>query len=132
LAHEQTSGELDMRYRASVVDALVSGHFLDAHDARRKARSLGLPDGAPLRVAMLRPLPPDLVWAQRIARPGATCGISEPVDSQHCCLGACTVAYRITRIETITGIDLSDPDNRLIAHVAVKIIESSRKPATRI
>jgi DNA-binding PucR family transcriptional regulator len=35
-----------------------------------------------------------------------------------------TVAYRIARIETITGLDLSDPDNRLIAHVAVKIIES--------
>jgi PucR family transcriptional regulator, purine catabolism regulatory protein len=35
-----------------------------------------------------------------------------------------TVAYRITRIETITGLDLSDPDNRLIAHVAVKIVEA--------
>lgn len=68
LAHEQTSAELDVRYRASVVDALISGHFLDAHDARRKARSLGLRDGVPLRVAMLRPLPPDLVWAQRILR----------------------------------------------------------------
>jgi PucR C-terminal helix-turn-helix domain/GGDEF-like domain len=246
LAHEQVNAELDMRYRASVVDALVSGHFLDAHDARRKARSLGLPDGAPLRVAMLRPLPADFVWAQRIAtilpgagttvrdgalvaiipgdpgtdaltalcqlHPGATCGISEPVDFPEllprgmdqaeraidlglrlnragqpvrydqlgiyrllCTIGNMqhlmgfardvlgplldydtqhrtdlvrtlsvylhhhgshkqsarilhlhtnTVAYRITRIETITGIDLSDSDNRLIAHVAVKIIES--------
>ncbi|MFZ0874562.1 MAG: hypothetical protein WAN20_08525, partial [Pseudonocardiaceae bacterium] len=42
LAHEQTSAELDQRYRSSVVDALVSGHFLDAQDARRKARLLGL------------------------------------------------------------------------------------------
>ncbi|HZS19996.1 MAG TPA: helix-turn-helix domain-containing protein, partial [Pseudonocardiaceae bacterium] len=246
LAHEQTSAELDMRYRASVVDALVSGHFLDADDARRKARSLGLRDGTPLHVAMLRPLPPDLVWAQRIAAilpgagtavrdgvlvaiipgdpstdaltalcqlgPGVTCGISEPVDSPEllprgvrqaeraidlglrlgragqpvrydqlgiyrllCTIGDMqhlmgfardilgplldydtqhrtdlvrtlsvylhhhgshkqsarmlhlhtnTVAYRIARIETITGLDLSDPDNRLIAHVAVKIIES--------
>jgi PucR C-terminal helix-turn-helix domain/GGDEF-like domain len=246
LAHEQTSAELDVRYRTSVVDALVSGHFLDAHDARRKARSLGLRDGAPLRVAMLRPLPPDFAWAQRIAAilpgagttvrdgalvaiipgdpstdalaalcqlgPGATCGISEEVDSPEllprgvhqaeraidlglrlgragqpvrydqlgiyrllCTIGDMqhlmefardvlgpllhydtqhrtdlvrtlsvylqhhgshkqsarimhlhtnTVAYRIARIETITGLDLSDPDNRLIAHVAVKIIES--------
>ena len=246
LAHEQTSAELDMRYRASVVDTLISGHFLDAHDARRKARSLGLPDDTPLRVAMLRPLPEDTVWAQRIAAilpgagtavrdgalvaiipgdpspdaltalcrlgPGATCGISEPVDSPEllpqgvrqaeqaidlglrlgrtgqpvrydqlgiyrllCTIGDMqhlmgfardvlgplldydtehrtelvhtlsvylhqpgshkqsarilhlhtnTVAYRIARIETITGLDLSDPDNRLIAHVAAKIIES--------
>jgi sugar diacid utilization regulator len=35
-----------------------------------------------------------------------------------------TVAYRVTRIEAITGLDLSDPDDRLVAHVAVKIIES--------
>jgi hypothetical protein len=246
LAHEQTSAELDMRYRAGIVDALVSGHFLDAHDARRKARSLGLQDGAPLRVAMLRPLPPDSVWVPRIAAvlpgagaavrddalvaiipddpsadalaalcqlgPEATCGISEQVawpellprgvrqaeqaielglrlgwigqpvwydqlgiyrllctigDMQHLMgfardvlgplldydtehhtelvhtlsvylhqhgshkqsarilhLHTNTVAYRIARIETITGLDLNDPDDRLIAHVAVKIIKS--------
>ncbi|MGH3669637.1 MAG: PucR family transcriptional regulator [Pseudonocardiaceae bacterium] len=246
LAHEQTSAELDLRYRAGVVDALVSGHFLDAQDARRKARLLGLRDGAPLRVAMLRPLPPDSIWAQRISTilpgagtavrdgvlvaiipgepsadaltalcqlsPAATCGISEQVDSPEllprgvrqaeraidlglrlgrigqpvrydqlgiyrllCTIGDMqhlmgfardtlgplldydterraelvhtlsvylhqhgshkqsarmlhlhtnTVAYRIARIEAITGLDLSDPDNRLVAHVAVKIIES--------
>jgi hypothetical protein len=246
LAHEQTSAELDLRYRASVVDALVSGHFLDAQDARRKARSLGLPDGAALRVAMLRPLPPDPVWAQRIAAvlpgagaavrdgalaiiipgdpaaealaalcelgPGATCGISEQVNSPEllprgmqqaeraidlglrlgraglpvrhdelgiyrllCTIGDMqhlmgyardvlgpllnydtehrtelvrtlsvylrhhgshkqaarvlhlhtnTVAYRVARVEAITGLDLGDPDDRLVAHVAVKIIES--------
>ncbi len=246
LAHEQTSAELDLRYRASVVDALVSGHFLDAEDARRKARSLGLRDGAALRVAMLRPLPPDPIWGQRIAAvlpgagaavrdgalaviipgnptaealaalcelgPGVTCGISEQVDSPEllpqgvrqaeraidlglrlgragqpvryddlgiyrllCTIGDMqhlmgyardvlgpllgydtehrtelvrtlsvylrhhgshkqsarllhlhtnTVAYRISRIEAITGLDLGDPDDRLVAHVAVKIIES--------
>lgn len=246
LAHEQTSVELDLRYRASVVDALVSGHFLDVQDARRKARSLGLRDGAPLRVAMLRPPPPDPVWVQRIPAvlpgagaavrdgalvlimagepsgealatlcrlgPGATCGVSEPVafpellprgmrqaeqaidlglrlgraglpvrydelgiyrllctigDMQHLMgfardvlgplldydiehrtelvrtlsmylrhhgshkqsarvlhLHTNTVAYRVTRIEAITDLDLSDPDDRLVAHVAVKIIES--------
>ena len=57
LAHEQTSAELDLRYRSGVVDALVSGHFLDAQDARRKARSLELRDDVPLRIAMLRPAP---------------------------------------------------------------------------
>jgi hypothetical protein len=246
LAHEQTSAKLDLRYRASVVDALVSGHFLDAQDARRKARSLGLRDGAALRVAMLRPLPPDPMWAQRIAAvlpgagaavrdgalaiiipgdptaealaalcelgPGVTCGISEQVDSPEllpqgvrqaeraidlglrlgraglpvrydelgiyrllCTIGDMqhlmgyardvlgplldydtehrtelvrtlsvylrhhgshkqsartlhlhtnTVAYRVARIEAITGLDISDPDDRLVAHVAVKIIES--------
>lgn len=251
LAHEQTSAELDLRYRASVVDALVSGHFLDAQDARRKARSLGLRDDAPLRVAMLRPAPSDPDWAhgnwtQRIASilpgagaamrdgalvvivpadpgadalaalcrlsPGLTCGVSEHVDSPEllprgvrqaeraidlglrlgragqpvryeelgiyrllCTIGDMrqlmgfardvlgplldydtehrtelvrtlavylhhhgshkqaarvlhlhtnTVAYRIARIETITGLTLGDPDDRLVAHVATKIIES--------
>ncbi len=257
LAHEQTSAELDLRYRSSVVDALVSGHFLDAQDARRKARSLGLRDDLPLRIAMLRPVPSDAPagtpgvpgpggWAQRIAAvlpgaaaavrdgalvvivpgdpstealaglcglgSGATCGVSEQVDSPElapqgvrqaeraidlglrlgragqpvrydelgiyrllCAIGDMrqlmrfardvlgslldydaehrtdlvhtlsvylhhhgshkrsarmlhlhtnTVAYRAARIETITGLDLDDPDDRLVAHVAVKIIES--------
>ncbi len=271
LAHEQTSAELDLRYRSSVVDALVSGHFLDAQDARRKARSLGLRDDAPLRVAMLRPAPSDPAWApenwapgnwgqgnwaqgnwgqgnwgQRIGSilpdaaaavrdgalvmivagdprtdalaalcrliPGATCGISEQVDSPAfvprgvrqaeraidlglrlgragqpvryeelgiyrllCTIGDMqqlmgfardvlgplldydtehrtelvrtlsvylhhhgshkqaarmlhlhtnTVAYRMARIEAITALHLGDPDDRLVAHVAVKIIES--------
>ena len=35
-----------------------------------------------------------------------------------------TVAYRAGRIEAVTGLDLNDPDDRLVAHVAVKIIES--------
>jgi DNA-binding PucR family transcriptional regulator len=35
-----------------------------------------------------------------------------------------TVAYRIARIEAISALDLGDPDDRLVAHVAVKIIES--------
>jgi hypothetical protein len=266
LAHEQTTAELDLRYRSSVVDALVSGHFLDAQDARRKARSLGLDGDAPLRVAMLRPAPsvPGCApgnqapgnqapgnrapgsWAQQIASivPGAgaamrdgalvvivpgdpsadalsamcrlgqgvTCGVSEPVESPEllprgvrqaeraidlglrlgragqpvryeelgvyrllCTIGDMrqlmgfardvlgtlldydterraelvrtlsvylhhhgshkqsarmlhlhtnTVAYRVARIEAISGLDLSDPDDRLVAHVAVKIIES--------
>jgi len=257
LAHEQTSAELDLRYRSSVVDALVSGHFLDAQDARRKARSLGLRDDAPLRIAMLRPAPTDATtgalgvprpghWAQRIAAvlpgaaaavrdgalvvivpgdpsaealtalcrlgPQATCGVSEQVDSPElvprgvrqaeraidlglrlgragqpvrydelgiyrllCTIGDMqqlmgfardvlgplldydaehraelvrtlsaylhhhgshkqsarmlhvhtnTVAYRVSRIEAITGLNLGDPDDRLLAHVAIKIIES--------
>jgi hypothetical protein len=35
-----------------------------------------------------------------------------------------TVAYRVQRIEQLASLDLADPDDRLIAHVAVKIIES--------
>jgi PucR C-terminal helix-turn-helix domain/GGDEF-like domain len=262
LAHEQTSAELDLRHRSSVVDALVSGHFLDAQDARRRARSLGLRDDAPLRIVMLRPAPSDATtgtfgvprpgeraqghWAQRIAAvlpgagaavrddalvvivpgdpsaqalvalcrlgAGATCGVSEQVDSPElvprgvrqaeraidlglrlgragqpvrydelgiyrllCTIGDMqqlmgfardvlgplldydtehrtelvrtlsvylhhhgshkqsarmlhlhtnTVAYRVARVEAITGLDLGDPDDRLVAHVAVKIIES--------
>jgi PucR C-terminal helix-turn-helix domain/GGDEF-like domain len=246
LAHEQTSAELDLRYRSSVVDALVSGHFLDAQDARRKARSLGFHDDVPLRIAMLRPAPSDPGWAQRIGsvlpdaaaavrdgalvvivagdprtdalaalcqlNPGATCGISEQVGSPAfvprgvrqaeraidlglrlgragqpvrydelgiyrllCTIGDMqqlmgfardvlgplldydtehrtelvhtlsvylhhhgshkqsarmlhlhtnTVAYRMARIEAITALRLGNPDDRLIAHVAIKIIES--------
>ncbi len=39
-----------------------------------------------------------------------------------------TVAYRVARIEAITG--LGDPDDRLVAHVAVKIIESQGSAGT--
>ncbi|HKR48328.1 MAG TPA: helix-turn-helix domain-containing protein [Pseudonocardiaceae bacterium] len=259
LAHEKTSAELDLRYRGSMVDALVSGHFLDAQDARRKARSLGLSDDEPLRVAMLRPAPSDAAAGmQRItaALPGAaaavrdgalvvivpdgpgtealtalcqlgtggrlssdvTCGVSESVDSPElapravrqaeraidlglrlgrvgqlvrydelgiyrllCTIGDMqqltgfardvlgplldydaehrtdlvhtlsaylhhhgshkrsarmlhvhtnTVAYRAARIKAITGLDLADPDDRLVAHVAVKIIESQGTATT--
>ncbi|CAN5211662.1 hypothetical protein BH20ACT5_BH20ACT5_18210 [soil metagenome] len=44
-----------------------------------------------------------------------------------------TISYRIQRIEQITGLDLADPDDRLVAHVAVKIVESQARgrPATR-
>ena len=35
-----------------------------------------------------------------------------------------TVAYRIQRIEQLSSLDLADPDDRLIAHVAVKILQS--------
>ncbi len=54
LAHERTSTELGLRYSRTVVDALVSGHFLDADDAREKARSLGLADSAGFRVCVVR------------------------------------------------------------------------------
>jgi hypothetical protein len=54
LAREQTSLELGQRYQSAILDALVSGHFLDSHDARRKARSLGLADAEPYRVAVAR------------------------------------------------------------------------------
>jgi hypothetical protein len=37
-----------------------------------------------------------------------------------------TVTYRMQRIEQLTPLSLADPDDRLIAHVAVKIIESQR------
>ncbi len=263
LAYELTSAELDLRYRSSVVDALVSGHFLDPEDARQKARSLGLRDDVPLWVAMVRPAPPDAVsdavslsgapaqqgWAQRIAAllpgaaaavrdgavvvivsgdpgtdalarlcwldpagPPATCGVSEQLDCPEMApkgvrqagraidlglrlgrggqpvrydelgiyrllltigdmrqlmefardvlgtlmdydaehrtdlvhtlsvylrhhgshtqaarilhLHTNTVAYRTQRIEAITRLDLADPDDRLMAQVAIKIIES--------
>ncbi|MGH3913079.1 MAG: PucR family transcriptional regulator [Pseudonocardiaceae bacterium] len=264
LAHEQTSAELDLRYRSSVVDALISGHFMDSEDARQKVRSLGLADDVPLRVAMVRPVPSDAApvpggpapqrWAQRVATlvpgaaaaardgaiamivpgepdaaaltalcwldprgPPATCGVSErldcpelvpkgarqaaraidlglrlgrigqPVryeelgiyrllltigdmrqlmgfardvlgplldyDAEHRtelvhtlsvylqCHGSHTqaarllhlhtntVAYRAQRIEAITHLDLGDPDDRLVAHVAVKIVESQGSAA---
>ncbi|HEY1920422.1 MAG TPA: helix-turn-helix domain-containing protein [Streptosporangiaceae bacterium] len=35
-----------------------------------------------------------------------------------------TVAYRVQRIEQLTSLDLAHPDDRLVAHVAVKIIAS--------
>lgn len=275
LAHERTSNELGLRYRQAIVDALVSGHFLDAADARTKARSLGLADGTAYRVAVLRggesgagtdgdsgrapgrvldrlaAVAPTSVAAVRdgtvvvllraetdrsgaathLKRAGAlaeewrrgtgtypTCGLSEqlthpeqaphgfrqaeqaidlglrlgragqPVcyddlgiyrlllrigdmsqlrgfaddvlgalvsyDAAHRLdligtlsvylrhrgslkqvartmhLHANTVAYRVQRLEQLTGLDLGDPDDLLVAHVAIKIIESNT-PAER-
>ena len=37
-----------------------------------------------------------------------------------------TVAYRIQRIEQLASLDLTNPDHRLSAHVATKIVESQR------
>ena len=55
LARARTSLELGLRYQSAIVDSLVSGHFLDGQDARRKARILGVDDGQPFRVAVARP-----------------------------------------------------------------------------
>jgi purine catabolism regulator len=41
-----------------------------------------------------------------------------------------TVSYRIQRIQALTSLDLTDPDDRLSAHVAVKILESLRAGGT--
>lgn len=41
-----------------------------------------------------------------------------------------TVSYRIQRIESLTSLNLADPDDRLNAHVAVKIVESLRANGT--
>jgi hypothetical protein len=54
LARTQSSLELGLRYRGAIVDSLVSGHFLDSHDARRKARILGVADAQPFRIAVAR------------------------------------------------------------------------------
>lgn len=53
LAHQRTSVDLGQRYRAAVLDALVSGGFLDAHDAERKAAILGLAATQPYRVGVI-------------------------------------------------------------------------------
>lgn len=265
LAHERTDVELNLRYRRTMLDALVSGMFRDARDAEQQARSLGIADGRLFRVAVLRPEPTEVgdgtapaeaadALANRVLSgvPGAvaaarqdcvvavvpeaasgtadrghgpgsaidaldglascTCGVSEAVlrpdrapealrqaeqavelglllgrtgqvirydelgvyrllltigdarqlhgfsddvlgplvdySSRHSvdlvhtlsvylhnhgslkqsarALGvhANTIAYRVQRIQEITGLDLGDPDDRLLAHVTVKIIES--------
>jgi len=54
LARTRTSLELGLRYRGAIVDSLVSGHFLDSQDARRKARILGVTDAQRFRVAVAR------------------------------------------------------------------------------
>ena len=54
LARTRTSLELGLRYRGAIVDSLVSGHFLDSQDARRKARILGVTDAQTFRVAIAR------------------------------------------------------------------------------
>lgn len=289
LANERTSTELGQRYKQAVADALVSGHFLDAEDAREKSRSLGFSDAQHYRVAAVRfdhpgqpghpgrsdhssgtDRPPTASQAKTLVDristtlPGAvaltrdtmvvallpadtapeaergttrpraattlaglshlagqgstrvTFGLSEPMDRpdlapygrwqaeqaiglglrlgrggqvirydelgiyrlllriddlgelqsfaddalgpllaydrQHQAdlvhtlsvylrnhgspkqsarslrLHVNTVAYRVQRIEQITGLDLADPDDRLVAHVAVKIIESHQSP----
>ncbi|MGH3097213.1 MAG: PucR family transcriptional regulator [Streptosporangiales bacterium] len=263
LAHERTSTELGQRYRHAILEALVGGHFLDADDARDKARSLGVGEATPYRVGLIRVGPGDdpgaavtevaervaeatpalvasprqssghvlvldapagglaAAWdrlAARVPGTGLTCGLSEQLarpeqaptglrqaeqaidlgvrlgrqgqliahddlgiyrlllrigdmrelwEFADDVLGAVvdydaahrlellstlsvylrrqgslkqvardlrvhpnTVAYRAHRIERLTGLDLSDPDDRLLAHVAVKIVES-RRPEPR-
>jgi hypothetical protein len=255
LAREQTSLELGQRYQGAILDALVSGHFLDSHDARRKVRSLGVADAEPYRVAVARVsasrpvsgpghlgerapaeetlsrlagsvrcaavirgpelvmlLPEQLLLPPQAAGNQLTFGLSEPTDrpelapqallqAQHAIdlgirigragqtisyselgiyrlllqignmhqlwqfaedvLGPLidydarhkvdlvstlsiylnqheslkqtarvlrvhvnTVSYRLQRIERLTSLDLANPDHRLSAHVAAKIIES--------
>jgi hypothetical protein len=255
LARTQSSLELGLRYRGAIVDSLVSGHFLDSHDARRKARILGVADAQPFRIAVARvsgppasrrgrldeaelaeelltrlagslPYPtairgPELVMLVPEQPPAdipaggeLTCGLSELTlwpelapqalrQAQHAIdlgirlgwsgqttsyeelgiyrlllqigdmqqlwqfandvLGSLidydtrhkadlvntlsaylnqreslkqtarvlqvhvnTVTYRIQRIEQLTSLDLANPDHRLSAHVAAKIIESQR------
>ncbi|MQA77945.1 MAG: hypothetical protein GEV10_05605 [Streptosporangiales bacterium] len=53
LAHERTSTELGLRYQRAIVDALTSGHFLDADDARQKARALGLDEAVGCRIGVV-------------------------------------------------------------------------------
>lgn len=281
LARERSRTELALRYQGTLVNALVSGHFLDRSDARQKAHALGLADAQRYRVgvaragadrtpdapgsltattagqladrltrsaagilAIVRGLDVVMILPEEPAGPGAadlpppraaaappellrqlcsdsaagvagaqlTCGLSEHLDSpdlapqglrqaehaidlgtrlgragqvisyaelgiyrllllvdemgelsrfagdilgplidydaghkldlvrtlslylgRHASLKqtaralrvhANTVAYRVKRIERMTGLDLDDADDRLIAHVAVKIIES--------
>ncbi|MFC5996487.1 PucR family transcriptional regulator [Pseudonocardia hispaniensis] len=54
LAKEQTTIDLGRRYQGAIVDALVSGHFLDREDASRKLTSLGLAEDQPFRVGVIR------------------------------------------------------------------------------
>lgn len=42
-----------------------------------------------------------------------------------------TVSYRINRIEELTGLRVNDAEDRLAAHIAVKIIESQQLPDDR-
>jgi sugar diacid utilization regulator len=58
LARARTSLELGSRYQGAIVDSLVSGHFLDSQDARRKARILGVTEAQPFRVVVARVSPP--------------------------------------------------------------------------
>lgn len=39
-----------------------------------------------------------------------------------------TVSYRLQRIEQLTPLDLANPEDRLVAHVAVKIFEAQSVP----
>jgi PucR family transcriptional regulator, purine catabolism regulatory protein len=55
LAREQTTLELGLRYQGTIINSLVSGHFLDRSDARHKARECGLTDGQSFHVAVARP-----------------------------------------------------------------------------
>ncbi len=54
LAHERTSTDLGRRYQAAIVDSLVSGHFLDLEDARRKTHILGLGRHQRFRIGVIR------------------------------------------------------------------------------
>lgn len=82
LANERTSVELGVRHRAVIVESLVSGHFMDADDARRKVAALGMADVA-VRVGVVRWGTDELsehvldrVEGLRAALPGAVAGVA--------------------------------------------------------
>lgn len=54
LVNERASVDLGLRYQIAVVDALASGHFTDADDARRKMAALGFAAETTYQVGIIR------------------------------------------------------------------------------
>lgn len=52
----RTGADMGLHYRATVVDALVSGQFADPADARRKLDALGIGEEPTYRVAVVAPV----------------------------------------------------------------------------
>lgn len=53
LAQQRSTVDLSQRHRAVTLDALVSGTFLDAQDARRKLSVLGMAEDRPFRIGVV-------------------------------------------------------------------------------
>lgn len=154
LAHERTRTDLGRRYRAAIVDSLVSGPLL--FQQAETAIEIGTRIGRAGQVLaydslgiykLLLPIG-DLhqlrQFAEEVLGPVIDYDASHKVDlvrtlsvylSQRDSLKRTarrlqvhtnTVSYRIQRIEQLSRLDPTNPDDQLLAHLAIKIINAQR------
>lgn len=124
LAHERTSTDLGRRYQAAIVDSLVSGHFLDPEDARRKIHILGLGCHQQFRVAVIR------AQVDQLRPPSLT--LDEVDELIEAITGSVVGAVGATRNSSLVVILPEDPEGTAPEdQIAVRIRTAMSTPRRR-